>query len=117
MTLSYLMVVIIGVLVAAVGTAVHRQWAPFILIACLLAVFCAATMVRAWLGMLGLAVFGGVWLIVVQVLSQVGPGGDVLMPGQPLSYAWAFGGVVAVGVAAFTPRNWFKDRVQGPTQP
>jgi hypothetical protein len=98
---------LVGGAVGVVGTVAHRQWAPWILLVSLLTVAVAGVLVRAWLGMPGLVAYALGWLAAVQLLALSGPGGDVLLPAQPLSYAWMFGGFAMVAVAAFAPRRWF----------
>lgn len=55
--------------------------------------------VRAWRGFAGVmgAVAGA--FLVTQVLAQVGPGGDVLIQGDAVGYAW----MVAAPLAALVP--------------
>jgi Family of unknown function (DUF6113) len=109
LVLAYACAVLLGVLVGVVGTVVHRQWAPWILLVALLTVAVAGVMVRAWVSTLGLVPYGIGWLVAVQVLATTGPGGDVLMPAQAVSYAWMIAGMVMIAVAAFAPHRWFRD--------
>lgn len=105
----YLCVLLLGAFVALVGTIMHRQWVPWILIAALVTVAVAGVLVRAWLGGAGLLPYGIGWFVMVQALAAQGPGGDIIMPGQTISYVWMIGGMVMIGVAAFAPRKWFLD--------
>lgn len=107
--LGYAVALVLGAVVALVGTVSHRQWMPWILVLALIAVLAAATLVRAWVGTGGLVAYGLGWLAVVQVAASTGPGGDVLLPGQVSSYVWMGGGMLMIGVAAFAPRRWFTD--------
>lgn len=109
MLVWYLCAGLIGGFVGLVGTVMHRQWMPWILLVALLTVAVAGVLVRAWLGAGGLIPYGIGWLVIVQVLAAQGPGGDILMPAQPISYVWMIGGMVMVGMAAFAPRSWFAD--------
>jgi hypothetical protein len=44
------------------------------------------------------------------VLSQAGPGGDVLVAGQGvLGWTWVLGAAGMTGLAAFAPRSLFLD--------
>jgi len=109
-TFEYFLALVLGVLIGAIGTALHRQWLPWILILSIVAVLSAAIMVRAWIGLSGVAAFGAGVLVVIMVLSLSGPGGDVLLPAGDtayLSYVWMAGSLLAVGAACFTPRRWF----------
>ncbi|SDC53718.1 hypothetical protein SAMN05216410_1856 [Sanguibacter gelidistatuariae] len=105
----YLCVLLLGAAVGLVGTIMHRQWMPWILIVALLTVTVAGVLVRAWLGSGGLIPYGIGWLVVVQAFAAQGPGGDIIMPAQSISYVWMIGGMVMIGVAAFAPRKWFRD--------
>lgn len=107
--LGYVVALLLGGLVGLVGTVAHRQWLPWVLVLSLLAVLAAAVMVRAWVGGGGLVAYGLGWLALVQVAATAGPGGDVLLPGDPWSYVWMGGGMLMIGVAAFAPRRWFTD--------
>ena len=105
----YLCAGLIGAFVGLVGTVMHRQWMPWILIVALITVAVAGVLVRAWLGAGALIPYGIGWFVMVQVFAAQGPGGDILMPAQPISYVWMIGGMVMIGVAAFAPRSWFSD--------
>lgn len=108
---EYALAGVLGVLIGAIGTTLHRQWLPWVLLFSIIAVFAAATMVRAWIGLGGVAGFGVGLLVVIQVLALNGPGGDILMPAGDtayLSYLWMAGSLIAVGIACFTPRRWFE---------
>lgn len=107
--LEYVSCVVFGALVALLGTAMHRAYDPFGVILAILAVFVAAVMVRAWLGLVGVGIFGLTLLAVIQMFALQGPGGDVLMPADYLTYLWLAGGILAVGIACFTPRIWFSE--------
>ena len=105
----YLCAGLLGALVGLVGTVMHRQWAPWILLVALLTVAVVGVLVRAWIGGGGLVPYGIGWFVVVQVFAAQGPGGDIIMPAQPISYGWMIGGMVMIGIAAFAPRSWFSD--------
>lgn len=109
LVLSYVGALATGVLVGLLGTLAHRQWMPWILLVALLSVAVGGVLVRAWLAGPGLVAYGIGWLAVVQVLALVGPGGDIVLPGQITTYAWMIGGVVMIGLAAVAPRTWFRD--------
>ena len=106
---------LVGVVVGLVGTVAHR--APVVdlpvhlgLVLALVTVLAAGVLARAWAGYAGLLGYGIGWVAVVQLLSLEGPGGDVLVPSQPVGYVWIYGGLLVVVVAAFLPRSWFGDR-------
>ncbi|WP_083942152.1 DUF6113 family protein [Sanguibacter suarezii] len=105
----YLCAGLLGAVVGLVGTVMHRQWMPWILVVALITVAVAGVLVRAWLGGGGLVPYAIGWFVVVQLFAAQGPGGDVIMPAQPISYVWMIGGMVMIGVAAFAPRSWFSD--------
>ncbi|NMR19874.1 DUF6113 family protein [Cellulomonas fimi] len=101
---------VLGVLVGAVGTVMQRALPPVGVALCLALVVASCAVARAWAGLLGVAAYGVAWVVVVQVLSLTGPGGDVLIPaGQAVGYAWIVGGMLMVAVAAFLPARWFRD--------
>ena len=102
--------VVVGLVVGAVGTIMHRSVQPWGLVLSLLLVLTAATMARALGGLvtwIGFVVGLGVTVL---ALSQGGPGGDVLVPsGQKLGLVWMLGSLVVAVVAMLLPRSWFSD--------
>lgn len=101
---------LLGVVVGAVGTVMHRSTAPWGLVLALVVIVCAATFARAWEGWTGsLAVTTG-WLAAVLAMWQVGPGGDILVPALGgWGNVWILGGLVALAVPVVAPRRWFED--------
>jgi hypothetical protein len=101
---------LLGALIGAVGTVVHRSTRPWGLVLALLLVVAAAVAVRAWSGavaLLGLVV--GLFAV-VQVLASTGPGGDVMMPASDAyGWLWAGGAVLLPVVVAALPRSWFAE--------
>ena len=101
---------VLGAVVGAVGTVVHRAFAPGGLVLALTLVLAAGIAVRAWSGYVSLVAYAGGLLLLVQVLSQSGPGGDVLVPaGYAIGWVWIIGAAAATGAAAVAPRRWFSD--------
>ena len=96
-----------GLLVGVLGTAVHRAASPWGLVIALLAVLSGAVLARALAHGPGLAIYAGALLLVTQVMSQVRPGGDVVIAGDALGHTWLYGSVLTVAVAAFLPARWF----------
>lgn len=106
---------VLGGLVGAVGTVMHRAFVPWGIAACLALVLASSVLTRAWVGLVGLLAYGVGFVVVVQVLSLTGPGGDVLIPaGQPVGYAWIVGGMLMVAAGAFAPARSFRDDVPAP---
>ncbi|WP_265520884.1 DUF6113 family protein [Oerskovia flava] len=106
---------LLGVLVGVVGTVMHRAVVldvdlPIALVLCLLATASTGILARAWTGYGGLLGYGLGWVVAVQILSLEGPGGDVLVPDEPIGYVWIYGGLLVVAVVAFLPRRWFADQ-------
>ncbi len=104
--------VLIGLVIGVVGTGIHRAVQPWGLLLALLTVLVGGVLARAWGGwaaMLALAL--GV-ATAVTVLGIRGPGGDVLIPAQPVGYVWYFG-AFAVALAGLLPSRWFSDRPIG----
>lgn len=101
---------VLGGLVGAAGTAMHRAAMPWGVALCLALVLASSVLVRAWVGLVGLLAHGVGWVVVVQVLSLTGPGGDVLIPaGQAIGYVWIVGGMLMIAAGAFAPARWFRD--------
>jgi len=103
--------VLLGALVAALGTVAHRGHAPWGLVAALVLVLTAGVMCRAWNGWLGLGGYALGLLVVVPLLARTGPGGDVLVPaGERVSWIWLIGSAVATVLTALVPRRMFDVR-------
>jgi hypothetical protein len=107
-----LLAVALGLVIGALGTAVHRYgdepWFPGLVLALALTT-AAAVMCRAWAGYGALLAFGGGWVVAVQLMSLRGSGGDVLVPAGTLGLVWTYVGLVLLAVAAFLPASWFRD--------
>lgn len=103
---------VLGVVVALVGTGVHRMNPPWGLVLAYLAVLSSAVLVRAWARGGGMAVLALAILGTTLAASYVRPGGDVLIGDGPVGYAW-LAGAAAVGLAALLPRRMFSDRPMG----
>lgn len=112
LVLTWLGVLLLGVLIGLVGTFAHRSELPWGLVLAFAAVLSAAVFARSLVGTGGVLALGVGWLVVVQVLALVGPGGDVVVPAHLAGYLWAYGGAVFVVAAAFAPRRWFDDDVE-----
>lgn len=101
---------LLGLVVASVGTVMHRALPPWGLVLGLFVVLSAAVFARAWEGLTGSVAFAGAWFLTVLVLWQVGPGGDILVPDLgPWGTIWILGGAVASGLPALAPSRWFSD--------
>lgn len=108
---------LLGVVLAALGTATHRTIVagfPVGLVLALAMTLAGALMVRAWRGLPALATMAVGWLVAMQILSLARPSGDVLLadPGAAiplpwLSVAFSWAGLLVTGVVAFLPRRWF----------
>lgn len=101
---------ILGAVVGAAGTVTHRAMSPWGAVLALTLVFAAGVATRAWSGYVSLVAYAGGLLFVIEMFSQAGPGGDVLVPaGAAIGWVWIIGAVVVTGAAAFAPRRWFSD--------
>ena len=101
---------LLGLVVATVGTVMHRAIAPWGVALGVLVTLSAAVFARAWEGLAGSLAFAGAWFVAVLVLWQVGPGGDVLVPDLgPWGTIWILAGAVAAGLPALAPSRWFSD--------
>ncbi|WP_201846824.1 DUF6113 family protein [Myceligenerans indicum] len=107
-----LLAVALGLVIGALGTAVHRygdeSWYLGLVLALVLTAS-AAIMTRAWSGYSALLAFAGGWVVAVQLMSLRGSGGDVLVPAGTLGLVWTYAGVVLLGVTAFLPASWFRE--------
>jgi hypothetical protein len=95
-----------------VGTVAHRAtWLdlPAGVVLALALTLSTAVLCRAWSGLGTMLAAGAGWLVAVQVLSLSGPGGDVLVPAEPVGMVWTYGGLAMFVIAAFLPRSWFSD--------
>jgi hypothetical protein len=102
---------VLGAVVGTAGTVAHRAIAPWGVVLALTLVLAAGVAVRAWSGYVSLVGYAGGLFLLVQVLSQRGPGGDVLLPaGDSIGWVWIVGAALATGVAAVAPRRWFSDQ-------
>lgn len=101
---------ILGVVVAAVGTAFHRTSPPVGLIVGLAALAAGGALARTFVDRTGQLCFGGAAVVTVFTMTYLNPGGDVLVTGEPLGIAWIIGSIVAAAlVPALLPRRWFQD--------
>lgn len=104
--------VVLGVVVAASGTLIHR-WEtaslPGGLVLALAAVVLGAVVARALADGGGVALYGLAAILTSQTMTFFGPGGDVLVTAGPLSNVWLLGVPVAAALAALTPRSWYAD--------
>ena len=89
---------LLGVLVGTLGTVMHRSIQPWGVVVCLTLAFVAAVTVRAWAGFVALAGYALGLVVTVLVLTQSGPGGDILVPdGQAIGWVWLLGSVAVDG--------------------
>jgi hypothetical protein len=101
---------VLGAAVGIAGTVAHRAMSPWGVVLALTLVLAAGIAVRAWSGYVALVAYAGGLVFIVQMLSQSGPGGDVLVPaGGAIGWVWIIGSVVVTGAAAFAPRRWFSE--------
>ena len=106
---------VLGAVVGTLGTVMHRSVQPWGVVVCLALALVAAVTARAWAGFVALAGYAVGLVVSVQVLSQSGPGGDVLVPdGQGIGWVWVLGSIVVTIVAGVLPRRLFDDRPRAP---
>lgn len=98
-----------GVVVGVVGTGVHRAYQPWGLVLGYLTVVSAAVLARAWVRGRGTLAFGTGLLATLVAAAYLTPGGDVIIAGDGIGYAW-IAAPVLVAVAALLPRRLFSDR-------
>jgi hypothetical protein len=106
---------VVGALVGAVGTVMHRASPPWGLVGCFALVFAAAVTARAWAGWVTWIAYVGGQFFVVQLMAQSGPGGDVLVPAKSvIGWVWVLGSIVVALVVGFLPRRLFDERPAPP---
>lgn len=113
-----------GTVVGAVGTVAHRAtigglYFPrgvddeYVLtsgvVLALIAVVLAGACMRAWAGYVALIAYTAAMMLSVLVFSYASPGGDLLVPDQPVGLVWIGGGSVLAAIVFFLPRSWFED--------
>ena len=103
---------LLGVVVAAVGTGIHRVNPPWGIVLALLTVFSAAVMARAWARRSGVVALCAAVVLTILAMGTIGPGGDVIIAAQPIGYVWLASGVVVAAVGLL-PRGWFSDEPIG----
>ena len=101
---------LLGMIVATVGTFTHRQWVPFVLIAALALLAVAGVFIRASFGSESLFGYGVGVICTLLYFSLAGPGGDIVMPADGLSMVWLIAGSAMIAVPAFSPNKWFKNQ-------
>ena len=102
--------VVVGFIVGVIGTTMHRSVQPWGLVLGLLLVLTAASTARAFGGLVTWVGFVVGLGVTVLVLSQEGPGGDILMPSGPkIGLVWIVGSLVVAVAAMLLPRSWFSD--------
>lgn len=101
---------VLGVMVAAVGTAFHRVHPPWGLVAALVALAAGGALARTFVDRAGQIAFGAAAVLMVVAMTYLRPGGDVLVTDEPLGLAWLIGSILAaLLVPAMLPRRWFAD--------
>lgn len=106
-----------GVTVALGGTMVHRLEAgafPAGLLLALVIAVVGAVFARAAGGAAAVLAYGLAGMVMVQLLTFVRPGDDVLVTAELLSYVWLLGIPLAAVAAALTPRGWYAGSAVGP---
>ncbi|GAB4084767.1 hypothetical protein GCM10028784_13970 [Myceligenerans cantabricum] len=107
-----LLAVALGLVIGALGTVVHRYGDESSYLGMVLGLTltaAAAVMCRAWSGYGALLAFAGGWVVMVQLMSLRGSGGDVLVPAGTLGLVWTYAGVAVLGATAFLPSTWFRE--------
>lgn len=105
---AYLVLALMGVVVAGVGAASHRAYGWIGVALCLLMVATASVFARAWKGLGGLAAFGALWAAATMVLAMVGPGGSILIEQDAVGLTWVYGGAGIIALTAIPPRRLFE---------
>jgi len=101
---------VLGLLVGTFGTLAHRQWAPWMLVAALVATLSGAVWMRSWHGVPAAVPYAVGWGVATQLLAGTGPGGNALVPAETIGYVWVYGGILAALVVLVMPSRWFRPR-------
>jgi hypothetical protein len=110
---SFLGSFVLGIVVGAVGTVMHRWMQPWGVVVCLVLVLTAAVASRAWGGRRAWAGYAVALTATIWLLSTEGPGGDVLVPAhQNIGWVWLIGAPVVAVVVALLPAALFDDRLR-----
>lgn len=111
-TASVVLTAAAGLAVGFAGTLVHRLEAGDLPIGILLAVLTVAVgsvLARALARGRGILAYLAASFLATQLMTFVRPGGDVLVAGQLIGYAWLVAQPVAALAALVTPRRWYRD--------
>lgn len=96
-----------GVVVQAYRSDVAGRSVPWGLALTLLAVLVAVRGACWWLrSRVAGVVVGAVWMLTTLVMSQSGPGGDVLLPDDLRSQVYLLGGLALAVAAVLVPLPW-----------
>ena len=105
---------VLGVVVGAVGTVMHRWHEPWGVVICLALVVMASVTARAWAGWPAWVAYAGGVFFAVQAMAQTGPGGDVLVPsGQLIGWVWVIGSIGLALATGLLPARLFRDGSRG----
>lgn len=102
-------VLVLGAVIGLIGSFMFRSASPWGLVVACAALVTTAVLARSWAHTAGVVCLGLGWIVMVQILALEGPGGDVVIPAQPISYVWVYGGVVFILAALVLPKSWFRD--------
>ncbi len=94
---------ILGAIVASVGAIAHRSYPPIGMILSALLVVAALTFARAWGGWTAVIAFAVPFVGLTFLYARPGPGGDLLIAGDSLGYAWLIASTIAVVIVCVLP--------------
>jgi len=104
---------ILGAIVASVGAIAYRSFPPIGLILSALLVLTALVFVRAWGGWTAVLAFAVPFVALTTIFARQGPGGDLLIAGDSLGYAWLIASTLAVLIACVLPARLLGAARQG----
>ncbi|MFV0253036.1 MAG: PIG-L family deacetylase [Beutenbergiaceae bacterium] len=106
---AMLCAVLLGLLLASVGTAFHRSDAPVGVVVALTAVAAGGFLARTVAAGRGALLYALTVAVVVFSMTYLRPGDDLLVTNEPISMIWMLGALIASGLVALAPARWFRE--------
>lgn len=109
---------LLGIVLGAVGTVMHRWHEPWGVVMCLAMVVAGSVTSRAWAGWPTWVAHAGGVFFAVQAMAQTGPGGDVLVPaGEAIGWVWVIGSIGLALGTGLLPARLFREEARPQAHP